>query len=68
LGASLSSIVNIESEYRFLVCGKYLDFYRIAGLDIYIMRVIYDKKDYLSILFGNFESEEEPQKGDSQVF
>ena len=53
LGALLSSIVNFESEYRFLVCGKYLAFYRVAGSYIYIIRVLYGKRDYLSILFGD---------------
>jgi len=38
LGALLSSIVNFESEYRFLVCGKYLAFYRITDSDIYNTR------------------------------
>ena len=57
LGASLSSIVNIESEYRFIVCGKYLAFYRIADSDIYIIRVLYGKRDYLSTLFGDCETE-----------
>ena len=57
LGALLSSIVNFESEYRFLVCGKYLAFYRIAGSDVHVIRVIYGKRDYLTILFGDSEFE-----------
>ncbi|MCI5687830.1 MAG: type II toxin-antitoxin system RelE/ParE family toxin [Emergencia sp.] len=33
IGASLSSITDAESEYRFLVSGRYLIFYRISGRD-----------------------------------
>ena len=52
IGASLSSIVGIDTDYRFLVCGNYLAFYRVHGTDVYIVRVLYGKRDYLSILFN----------------
>lgn len=29
LGAPLSSIVNLDTDYRFLVCGNYTAFYRV---------------------------------------
>ena len=53
IGAPLSSIVEMETDYRFLVCGNYLVFYRIQGNRGYIDRVIYGKRDYLSILFDS---------------
>jgi len=58
LGAPLSSIVDIESDYRFLVCGNYLVFYRIENKDIYIIRVLYGGRDYASILFGETSIDE----------
>ncbi|MCL2248196.1 MAG: type II toxin-antitoxin system RelE/ParE family toxin [Oscillospiraceae bacterium] len=52
LGAKLSSIADVDVDYRFLVSGKYIVFYRIDGNDIYIIRVIYARRDYISLLFG----------------
>ncbi|MDR0310340.1 MAG: type II toxin-antitoxin system RelE/ParE family toxin [Acidobacteriota bacterium] len=52
VGAPLSSIVKIDTDYRFLVCGNYLVFYRAQVERVYIDRVIYGRRDYLSILFG----------------
>ena len=50
-GALLSSISDIESEYRFLVSGNYLTFYRVSGNNVYIDRILYGRRDYLRILF-----------------
>lgn len=53
MGAPLSSVADVESDYRFLIYDKYLAFYRSEGTDIYIDRVLYGKRDYLRILFDN---------------
>jgi plasmid stabilization system protein ParE len=53
IGSPLSSIIDIDSDYHFLVCGNYLVFYRVVETDIYINRVLYGKSDYLAILFSN---------------
>jgi plasmid stabilization system protein ParE len=58
MGALLSSIVDIDTNYRFLVCKNHLAFYRVEGQDVYIARILYGKRDYLTILFG------EPQQND----
>ena len=50
-GAPLSSIADIESDYRFIVSGNYISFYRACGNDIYIDRILYARRDYLRILF-----------------
>lgn len=42
----------IDSGYRFISYKNYLAFYRQEAQDIYIDRVLYNKRDYLSILFG----------------
>ena len=52
MGAPLSSIANIESDYRFLMHGNYLTFYRVQGDEVYVDRVLYGRRDYLRILFG----------------
>ena len=58
MGASLSSIANVESDYRFLVHGSYLTFYRVHGDKIYVDRALYGRRDYLRILFGDVPEEE----------
>lgn len=58
IGAPLSSIADIESDYRFLVTGSYLTFYRVRDNDIYVDRVLYGRRDYLRILFGDVQDEE----------
>ncbi len=58
MGAPLSSIADIESDYRFLVTGSYLTFYRVRDNDIYVDRVLYGRRDYLRILFGDTQGKE----------
>ena len=58
-GARLSSIVEIKSDYRFLVSGNYLVFYRVVPTDVFIDRVLYGRRDYLNILFGELSDSDE---------
>ena len=51
MGASLSSKIDIKTDYRYLVCGTYLIFYKIEGEFISVYRVLNGVRDYLSILF-----------------
>ena len=51
-GAPLSSIVNFETDYRFLVCGNYTAFYRIENQTVNIIRVLYGRRNFMQILFG----------------
>ena len=53
IGAPLSSVVDIKTNYRFLVCNNYLVFYKLEDKTIFILRIIYSKRDYLLILFGD---------------
>lgn len=52
IGAPLASIVKIDTDYRFLVCGNYTAFYRIEGETVFIIRVLYGKRNFMEILFG----------------
>ena len=58
MGAPLSSIADIETDYRFLVSGNYMVFYRVQGNDVYIDRVLYGRSDYMSVLFKDLLREE----------
>jgi len=56
-GIPLSSKVDIPNDYRFLVCGNYLAFYRHEGGIVNVIRILYGKRDYISILFGNIQED-----------
>lgn len=58
IGSPLSSIVSVETDYRFLVSGNYLVFYRERKEVINIDRVIYGRRDYMAILFGDLSDDE----------
>ena len=57
VGSPLSSVVAIDTDYRFLVCGNYLVFYYVDGTYVYVVRVLYGRRDYLKILFGDLPEE-----------
>lgn len=52
MGASINSIANIVSDYRFFVVKNYMVFYRYFNNNIYIDRVLYSKSHYLSVLIN----------------
>jgi plasmid stabilization system protein ParE len=54
LGASLSAITTVESDYRYLVCGKYIAFYCIEEVFVSVDRI---RRDYLRILFDGITDE-----------
>lgn len=56
-GAPLSSITDTESDYRFIVSGNYISFYRVQEHDIYIDRILYSRSNYMHILFEDEPSE-----------
>ncbi len=52
IGTPLSSTADVSTDYRFLVSGSYMVFYRASGKDVFIDRVLYGRRDYLRILLG----------------
>lgn len=57
-GALLSSIADVDSDYRFLVSGNYIVFYRESNGEVYVDRVLYGRRDYLRILFRDIPEAE----------
>lgn len=55
-GPPLSSIIDVDTNYRFLVCGNYTAFYRYEDGIVYIVRILYGRRDFMRILF------EEPEE------
>lgn len=58
MGTPTSSIADVGTDYRFLVSGNYMVFYRVQGNDVYIDRVLYGRSDYMSVLFKDLLWEE----------
>lgn len=54
----LSAVADVNSDYRYLVSGNYMVFYRVAGKDVFIDRVLYGRRDYLRILFADTQEEQ----------
>ena len=57
IGAPLSFIADNKEDYRFLVSGSYMVFYRVNGQDVYVDRVLYGRRDYLNVLFRELPEE-----------
>lgn len=52
-GALLSSVAEVESDYRFVLSGNYMAFYRVEEKTVWVDRVLYQARDYLRVLFGD---------------
>jgi len=52
MGAPLSSIVEAETNYRYLICGNYTTFYQYENETVYVVRVLYGRRDFMKVLFG----------------
>ena len=52
MGPSLSTVVDLDTDYRFLVCGNYIAFYKFEQREIRIIRVLYARRNYMQMLFG----------------
>ena len=52
IGTPLSAIADLRNDegYRYLTSGSYMIFYRTAGRDVYIDRILYGGRDYLRAL------------------
>lgn len=53
MGTPLSSIVEVESNERFLVTGNYLTFYRKRGDTVFVDRILNGRCDYLRVLLSS---------------
>ncbi len=51
-GTLLSAIIGFDTPYRFLICGNYNVFYRLEAKEVCIIRVIYGRRNFMQILFG----------------
>lgn len=59
IGSRLESVTDIQSDYRFLVCGNYTAFYRYDKKAVYVDRVMYGRRDFMKILFSDSSDSKE---------
>ena len=58
-GSPLLPHGKVHYPYRFLVCGNYLVFYHTDKKTVMVDRVLYGRRDYLALLFGDTLEEAE---------
>ena len=51
--SSLSVIIGFDADYRYLICDNYIAFYRIENKNVLIVRILYGRRNYMQILFGD---------------
>jgi toxin ParE1/3/4 len=59
IGASLTSIVDLQTDYRFLVCASYLILYKYESGVVFVSRILYGRRNYTHILFGDLHDDQE---------
>ena len=59
MGTSLSAKVPFETDYRFIVSGNYLIFYKADDEYISIYRILYGRRDYIKIIFDDIKLNDE---------
>jgi plasmid stabilization system protein ParE len=57
MGKPLNAVIEVDSEYRYLTSDNYLIFCRAYQDNVYIDRVLYVRRDYISILFGDIKDD-----------
>lgn len=55
-GISLNKKIDIASEYRYLVIGSYISFYRYVENTIIVDRILYGGRDFVRTIFKNISN------------
>jgi plasmid stabilization system protein ParE len=50
IGRKIGGKFGFDTEYRALVCGRYVAIYEIAGNTIEVRRIFHGKEDYVAVL------------------
>ena len=51
LGIKLSSKIDVSTDYRYLICGNYIVFYKYDNIYVSIYRILFSGRDYAKLLF-----------------
>ena len=58
MGSPLLVAGKQSAPYRTLVCGSYLIFYHVNNNAVHIDRILYGRRNYMALLFGDQLEEE----------
>ena len=58
VGKKLSAVIDMETDFRYCISGSYLIFYRVDSEYVSIYRILYGRRDYARILFGDLPEED----------
>ena len=58
-GVEVQAVVGVLTDYRYIFNEKNYVFYRIEEEEISIIRILNEKQDYMRVLFGISEVEDE---------
>lgn len=53
MGTMLRNVTHMVTDYRYIVSGSYMAFYRFHDSTVYIVRILYGRRDYMRVLFGD---------------
>lgn len=53
LGRPLTNIIDIPTDYMYFVADKNYIFYRLEKHNVYIIRIVDTRQDYMNVLFGD---------------
>lgn len=59
MGAPLLAAEKQRASYRYLICSSYMIFYHLSDDSVMVDRVLYGRRDYLALLFGDQLEENE---------
>ena len=59
MGAPLLAAGKQRPLYHYLICGNYMIFYHLSEDSVMVDRVLYGRRDYLALLFGDQLEESE---------
>ena len=57
MGKKLSAVIDVETDFRYCISGSYLIFYRVDSDYVSVYRILYGRRDYTRILFGDLPEE-----------
>lgn len=57
MGTELSVVLNLKTDFRYIVSGSYLIFYRLEVEYVSIYRILYGRRDYIRTLFGELPTD-----------
>lgn len=51
MGLELTLKIDMATDYRYIISGKYIIFYKVDESYVSIYRTLYGKRNYIKILF-----------------